>query len=129
MAQAIDRKTLLFAFLTGLCGNASLAVLTSSYVAFSIFPIIAFAFAIASLWQRYVEGPLSDNTGNCALALFFIGAFGYSAFIRAQYPAIGENLLQIFICLGLSFFVAMRLGMAKTSQEQTEQTPAPSLES
>ena len=72
MTNNIERKPLLLAFLTGLCGNATLATLTSAHVTFSIFPIIAFAFAISALWQAYIAGPMEGDTPRCALALFFV---------------------------------------------------------
>jgi len=113
MTNNIERKPLLLAFLTGLCGNATLATLTSAHVSFSIFPIIAFAFAISALWQAYIAGPMEGDTPRCALALFFVGALGYSSFLRAEFPDIGQNIIQIFICLGLIFYVALKLGLGK----------------
>ncbi|MFO6424191.1 YijD family membrane protein [Motilimonas sp. KMU-193] len=125
MTNTIERKPLLLAFLTGLCGNASLAVLTSAHVSFSIFPIIAFAFAISALWQAYVAGPMSGETPRCALAMFFIGALGYSSFLRAEFPDIGHNLVQIFLCLGLAFYVAVKMGFGQNAKadNSTEISP------
>ncbi|MCE2573561.1 YijD family membrane protein [Motilimonas eburnea] len=125
MTNTIERKPLLLAFLTGLCGNASLAALTSAHVNFSIFPIIAFVFAISALWQSYVEGPMAGDTPRCALAMFFIGALGYSSFLRAEFPDIGHNLIQIFLCLGLAFYVAVKMGFGQPNQSQkaTEAEP------
>ncbi len=116
MTNYIERKPLLLAFLTGLCGSASLAVLTSAHVAFSVFPIIAFVFAISALWQAYVAGPMSGETPRCALAMFFIGALGYSAFLRAEFPEIGQNLVQILLCLGLAFYVAVKMGFGQRNK-------------
>lgn len=64
-----ERKTLVLSLLAGLCGNATLAVLTSSAVAFSIFPVIAFALAVYCLYQEYLSKPMAEARRDC-LCLF-----------------------------------------------------------
>ncbi len=113
----IARKPLLLAFLTGLCANASLAALTVGQVAFSAFPIIAFALALYLLYQQYVEGPMEGATPICSAALFVVGALGYSSFLRVQHPEIGSNLIPVLVCLGLVIWVATKLGIGRKTAE------------
>lgn len=114
-----ERKTLVLSLLAGLCGNATLAVFTSSAVAFSIFPVIAFAMALYCLYQEYLSKPMAEGTPAIALACFLVGAFGYSAFVRAQVPDMGSNFLPLILALGLLFWVAYKLGIM-TPKAQTE---------
>ncbi|MBU5856743.1 DUF1422 family protein, partial [Vibrio cholerae O1] len=44
------------------------------------------------------------------LACFFVGAFGHSAFIKAQYPQEGSNFFSIVIVLLLIFWIGRKLG-------------------
>ncbi|MGR5065959.1 YijD family membrane protein [Photobacterium sp. DNB22_13_2] len=106
-----ERKTLVLSLLAGLCGNATLAVFTSSAVAFSIFPVIAFAMALYCLYQEYLSKPMAEGTPAIAFACFLVGAFGYSAFVRAQVPDMGSNFLPLILALGLLFWVAYKLGI------------------
>ncbi|KLV06130.1 MULTISPECIES: YijD family membrane protein [Photobacterium] len=112
-----ERKTLVLSLLAGLCGNATLAVLTSSAVSFSVFPVIAFALAVYCLYQEYLSKPMAEGTPAIAFACFLVGAFGYSAFLRAQTPEMGSNFLPLMIALGLLFWVAYKLGIMKTKAE------------
>ncbi|MGF1738875.1 YijD family membrane protein [Photobacterium satsumensis] len=114
-----ERKTLVLSLLAGLCGNATLAVFTSSAVAFSIFPVIAFAMALYCLYQEYLSKPMAEGTPAIAFACFLVGAFGYSAFVRAQVPDMGSNFLPLILALGLLFWVAYKLGIM-TPKAQTE---------
>ncbi|UTV27622.1 YijD family membrane protein [Photobacterium atrarenae] len=116
-----ERKTLLLSFLAGLCGNATLAVFTSSAVPFSIFPVIAFGLAVYCLYQEYLSKPMTEGTPAIAFACFLAGAFGYSGFMRAQLPDMGSNFLPLMITLGLLVWVAYKLGiMTPKKIESTE---------
>ncbi|HAD44146.1 MAG TPA: hypothetical protein DCF97_13610, partial [Plesiomonas shigelloides] len=50
--QKKELKPLLFALLTGFCGNASVGVLFNSHVTFSLFPLIALGLSVYCLYQR-----------------------------------------------------------------------------
>ncbi|OAN19224.1 hypothetical protein A3K86_00900 [Photobacterium jeanii] len=113
-----ERKTLILSVLAGLCGNATLAVFTSSAVAFSVFPVLAFALAVYCLYQEYLTKPMSEGTPAIAFACFLVGAFGYSAFLRAQMPEMGSNFLPLIIALGLLFWVAIKLGILEKKDDQ-----------
>ncbi|MEH6534537.1 MAG: YijD family membrane protein [Photobacterium frigidiphilum] len=115
-----ERKTLVLSLLAGLCGNATLAVLTSSYVTFSIFPVIAFGMALYCLYQEYLSKPMTEGTPAIAFSCFLVGAFGYSAFLRAQLPEMGSNFLPLMISLGLLFWVAYKMGIMKTPAKSAE---------
>ncbi|MBC7003228.1 YijD family membrane protein [Photobacterium sp. BZF1] len=114
-----ERKTLVLSLLAGLCGNATLAVFTSSAVAFSIFPVIAFALALYCLYQEYLSKPMAEGTPAIAFACFLVGAFGYSGFVRAQVPDMGSNYFQLIVSLSLIIWVAYKLGiMSPKSQSE-----------
>ncbi|MGF1682989.1 YijD family membrane protein [Photobacterium minamisatsumaniensis] len=112
-----ERKTLVMSLLAGLCGNATLSVLTSGAVSFSIFPVIAFALAVYCLYQEYLNKPMSEGTPAIAFACFLVGAFGYSAFLRAMAPEMGSNFLPLMITLGLLFWVTYKMGFMSTKTE------------
>ncbi|WP_159657665.1 YijD family membrane protein [Vibrio atypicus] len=105
-----EKKTLVLALVAGMCGDAMLSWLTMSEVSFSIFPLIALVLAVQTLYQEYLSKPVSEDIPLIGLACFFVGAFGHSAFIKAQYPDAGSNMLAIFITLGLLVWVAKKLG-------------------
>ena len=114
-----ERKTLVLSLLAGLCGNATLAVFTSSAVAFSVFPVIAFALALYCLYQEYLSKPMAEGTPAIAFACFLVGAFGYSGFVRAQVPDMGSNYFQLIVSLSLIIWVAYKLGiMSPKSQSE-----------
>ena len=114
-----ERKTLVLSLLAGLCGSATLSVLTSSAVAFSIFPVIAFALALYCLYQEYLSKPMAEGTPAIAFACFLVGAFGYSGFVRAQVPDMGSNYFQLIVSLSLIIWVAYKLGiMSPKSQSE-----------
>jgi len=105
-----EKKTLLLALIAGMCGNALLAGLTVSEVSFSIFPLIAMVLAVQSLYQEYLRNPVAEDIPLVGLACFFVGAFGYSAFLRAQYPETGSNFFAIIVTLVLMLWVGKKLG-------------------
>ncbi|MCG9751128.1 YijD family membrane protein [Vibrio brasiliensis] len=105
-----EKKTLVLALIAGMCGDAMLSWLTMSEVSFSIFPLIALVLSVQALYQEYLSNPVSEDIPLVGLACFFVGAFGHSAFVKAQYPDAGSNMLAIFITLGLLLWVAKKLG-------------------
>ncbi|SIO24534.1 YijD family membrane protein [Salinivibrio sp. ES.052] len=105
-----ERKFLLLALVTGICGSATLATLFVSGVAFSIFPILAFALSVHACYQLHERQPLTEGTPLIAFACFLVGAFGYSAFIRMQMPELGGNFFSILVAMALAFWVGHKLG-------------------
>lgn len=105
-----EKKTLVLALIAGMCGDAMLSWLTMSDVPFSIFPLIALVLSVQALYREYLSNPVSEDIPLVSLACFFVGAFGHSAFVKAQYPDSGSNMLAIFITLGLLLWVAKKLG-------------------
>ncbi|MDP2574848.1 hypothetical protein CW749_21815 [Vibrio sp. vnigr-6D03] len=108
--QGSEKKTLLLALIAGMCGNALLSALTVSEVAFSVFPLIALVLAVQNLYQEYLRHPVSEEIPMVALACFFVGAFGYSAFLGAQHPESGSNFFSIIVTLLLLVWVGKKLG-------------------
>lgn len=74
-----DKGTLVLAFITGLSINGSFSVLFSSFVPFSIFPLIALALAAWCLHQRYLNRAMPDGMPSIAAAFFLLGILVYSA--------------------------------------------------
>ena len=115
--RSSEKKTLILALIAGMCGDAILSWLTMSEVAFSIFPLIALVLAVQTLYQEYLSNPVSEEIPLVGLACFFVGFFGHSAFVKAQYPESGSNALAIFITLGLLFWVGKKLSDLNSAKE------------
>ncbi|WP_417618328.1 YijD family membrane protein [Oceanisphaera sp.] len=111
-SKTIRRKPILLALLVGLCGNATLATLSVSQLAFSVFPILALALAAHMLYQEYLSSPMEGDTPLCTLLAFLIGVFGYSAFLRTEFPEMGTNFLSVMISLVLIIWLALKMGVA-----------------
>lgn len=105
-----ERKTLVLAVVAGICGDALLSWITMSDVAFSIFPVIALVLSVQALYQEYLRNPVAEDIPLVGLACFFVGAFGHSAFIKAQYPDAGSNFFAILVSLLLLLWVGKKLG-------------------
>ncbi|SDH89155.1 Protein of unknown function [Vibrio xiamenensis] len=105
-----ERKTLILALIAGMCGDALLSWLTMSEISFSIFPLIALVLAVQALYQEYLRHPVSEDIPLVGLACFFVGAFGHSAFLKAQYPEAGSNFFSIMVSLLLLLWVGYRMG-------------------
>ncbi|WED21737.1 YijD family membrane protein [Vibrio sp. JC009] len=117
-----ERKTLILAVIAGMCGNALLSALTMTEIAFSIFPVIALVLAVQMLYQDYLKSPVAEEIPLIGLACFFVGAFGHSAFVKAQYPEAGSNFFAIIVTMLLMLWVGKKLGyVRKREQEQQEQ--------
>lgn len=104
------KKTLLLAVVVGMCSNALFSALTVSEVPFSIFPLIALVLSVQMLYQDYLRNPVSEDLPLIGLACFFVGVFGYSAFLKAQHPEVGSNFFSILITLLLLLWVGKKLG-------------------
>ncbi|KQB09811.1 YijD family membrane protein [Vibrio metoecus] len=105
-----ERKTLILALIAGLCSDALLSWITMSSVPFSLFALIALVLSVQMLYQEYLTHPVAEDVPLVGLACFFVGAFGHSAFIKAQYPQEGSNFLSIVIVLLLIFWIGRKLG-------------------
>ncbi|MDE1240032.1 YijD family membrane protein [Vibrio aestuarianus] len=105
-----ERKTLVLAVVAGICGDALLSWITMSGVSFSIFPVIALVLSVQALYQEYLRNPVAEDIPLVGLACFFVGAFGHSAFIKAQYPDAGSNFFAILVSLLLLLWVGKKLG-------------------
>ncbi|HGF7239072.1 YijD family membrane protein [Vibrio paracholerae] len=106
-----ERKTLILALVAGMCTDALLSWLTMSSVPFSLFALIALLVLSAQmLYQEYLAHPVAEEVPLVGLACFFVGAFGHSAFIKAQYPQEGSNFFSIVIVLLLIFWIGRKLG-------------------
>ncbi|OWS76833.1 MULTISPECIES: YijD family membrane protein [Pantoea] len=108
-----DKGTLLLAFITGLAINGSFSVLFSTFVPFSIFPLIALGLATWCLHQRYLNRNMPDGMPSLAAAFFLLGILVYSALVRAEYPDIGSNFIPTILMVALVFWIAMRFRRSK----------------
>ncbi|MBU5857089.1 DUF1422 family protein, partial [Vibrio cholerae O1] len=61
-----------------------LSWLTMSSVPFSLFALIALVLSAQMLYQEYLAHPVAEEVPLVGLACFFVGAFGHSAFIKAN---------------------------------------------
>ncbi|MXP56632.1 YijD family membrane protein [Pantoea sp. Mhis] len=104
-----DKGTLLLAFITGLAINGSFSVLFSTFVPFSIFPMISLGLATWSLHQRYLNRNMPNGVPSLAAAFFLLGILVYSVLVRAEYPNIGSNLIPIVLLIGLIGWIIMRV--------------------
>ncbi|MBA5764476.1 YijD family membrane protein [Vibrio sp. 404] len=112
-----EKKTLVLALIAGMCGDALLSWLTMSEVGFSIFPIIALVLAVQTLYKEYLSNPVSEDIPLIGLACFFVGAFGHSAFLKAQYPESGSNFFAIMVSMLLMLWIGKKLGYMSKSKE------------
>jgi hypothetical protein len=111
-----DRKNLFMALIAGVCGDAILSSMTMSEVSFSIFPWIALVLAVQTLYSDYLKRPVAEDIPLVGLACFFVGAFGHSAFLKAQYPHEGSNFISIILALLLLVWVGKKLGYMSKSE-------------
>ncbi|WP_087020487.1 DUF1422 family protein [Thaumasiovibrio subtropicus] len=119
---SVKRSILLFAFIGGVAGNASVAALTNSLVPFSIFPLLTFGFAMYSIYQTYVAAPYAEGTLTLSTGTFLVGAFGYSAFLRALNPELGSNFFSLILMLGILFWIAIKVGVMSPSSSKSNST-------
>ncbi|EGU36165.1 hypothetical protein VII00023_04157 [Vibrio ichthyoenteri ATCC 700023] len=113
-----EKKNLVLALVAGMCSDSLLSWLTMSEVGFSIFPIIALVLAVQALYQEYLNNPVSEDIPLIGLACFFVGAFGHSAFLKAQYPDAGSNFFAILVSMLLMLWIGKKLGYMSKSKEE-----------
>ncbi len=114
--QSSERKNLFMALVAGICGDQILSAMTMSEVTFSIFPLIALVLALQALYTDYLHKPASEDFPLLGLACFFVGAFGHSAFLKAQYPHEGSNFISIMVALVLTAWVVKKLGSSSKTK-------------
>ncbi|WP_261816246.1 YijD family membrane protein [Vibrio gallicus] len=105
-----DKKSLLFALISGMSISAFCASFTVPGFSFSIFPIICLVLSIQAIYQQYLKSPVTEDLPMLGLASLCIGFFGHSAFIKAQYPEAGTNFFAIIITMVLLIWIGNRLG-------------------
>lgn len=115
--RSAERKTLVLALIAGMCGDALLSWVTMSDVSFSIFPIIALVLSVQALYQEYLRNPVSEEIPLLGLACFFVGAFGHSAFVKAQYPDAGSNFFSVIVVLVLLLWIGKKMGFFSHSEK------------
>jgi len=118
--QVIPKKPLLLAMLVGICGDASLAVLTEAVVPFSLFPLMALWLSAYQLLQYYRQEPMVGNVPVCTLLSFLIGLFGHSALLKVQYPELGSNFFSLIMMLLLLALLSIKLGLTIGKQAAQE---------
>ncbi|MGY5451762.1 DUF1422 family protein [Agarivorans sp. MS3-6] len=106
----VRKSLLLLSFVAGLSGNASLAQFAVAGLSFSIFPIIAFVLAVMQLYQMYMHQDLSEDSPITSVAAFLLGALGYSAMLRAEFPDIGSNIVLLLVCLAIGLWLMFKVG-------------------
>ncbi len=115
------RSILLFAFLGGLAGNATVAALTNQSIPFSIFPLLTFGLALYCAYQAYTSSPLVEGIVSLAVGSFLVGAFGYSSFLKALNPELGSNYFSLMLMLALLFWICIKSGVtSKPSSKGSE---------
>lgn len=105
-----ELKNLVLALIVGMCCDAILSWFTMSEISFSIFPLIALVLSVQSLYQGYLQKPVSEDFPLVGLASFFVGIFGHSAFVKAEYPQSGSNFIAIVIVLVLMMWIGKKMG-------------------
>ncbi|WP_075183246.1 YijD family membrane protein [Pantoea sp. 1.19] len=109
VASHRDKGTLLLACITGLSLNGAFTALFSSYVPFSIFPLLTLALAAWCLHQRYLNRAMPEGMPSLAAAFFLLGVLVYSALVRVEYPDIGSNFIPTLLMVALVFWIVLKM--------------------
>ncbi|CAM3627584.1 YijD family membrane protein [Yersinia entomophaga] len=115
-----ENGTLILALIAGLAVNGSFAALFSSFVSFSLFPLLALVLAVYCLHQRYLNYPMPLGLPKLASACFLLGILAYSAIIRVEYPQIGSNFLPSILCVILVFWIFFKLKARKAAATESQ---------
>lgn len=102
---------LILALLIGVCGDATLSMLGSEVVPFSLYPVIALVLAARQLYHYYATVPMEGNLPLCTLLSFLIGIFGHTAWLRVVYPELGSNFFSLIVMLLLLAWLSIKLGI------------------
>lgn len=104
-----EKGTLLLALIAGLSINGTFTAVFSSFVPFSLFPIISLVLTIYCLHQRYQNRTMPVGLPGLSAACFILGVLLYSAVVRAEYPDMGSNFLPALLAVILVFWIGFRL--------------------
>ncbi|GAM78854.1 ATPase of the AAA+ class [Vibrio ishigakensis] len=105
-----DKKSLLLALISGMSISALLSAFSVPGFSFSIFPLICLVLSVQAMYQQYLKSPVAEDFPMLGLGSFFIGFFGHTAFIKAQYPDAGTNFFSIIVTMVLLVWVGRKLG-------------------
>lgn len=112
--NGLDYSALLLSLIVGVSVSASyIAIFKSGIVSFSLFPLICAVLAIYCLHQRYLTSEMPNGVAGLTVASAILGFLLYNIFIRIEYPQLGSNLLQTFICLTLVFWLMIKIDRNK----------------
>ncbi|CNI17212.1 YijD family membrane protein [Yersinia pekkanenii] len=115
-----ETGTLLLALITGLAINGSFNTIFSTFVPFSVFPLLTLILAVYCLHQRYLNFAMSHGLPVLASACFLLGILLYSAIVRVEYPAIGSNFVPSILSVVLVFWILFKLKSRKSVQTDVE---------
>ncbi|MDF7679384.1 YijD family membrane protein [Enterobacteriaceae bacterium ESL0689] len=112
-----DKYTLLLALSAGLSVNGTFSALFSSFIQFSIFPILSLLLTIYCLHQRYQNQSMPAGLPGLAAACFIFGVLLYSAVVRVEYPEIGSNFLPVLLSGIILLWIGPRLRHYRNAQQ------------
>jgi Protein of unknown function (DUF1422) len=115
-----ETGTLLLALITGLAINGSFNVLFSTFVPFSLFPLLTLILAVYCLHQRYLNFVMPHGLPVLASACFLLGILLYSAIVRVEHPAMGSNFVPAILSVVLVFWILFKLKTRKSVQTDAD---------
>lgn len=110
-----ETGTLLLALITGLAINGSFNAIFSSFVPFSVFPLLTLILAVYCLHQRYLNFAMPQGLPVLASACFLLGILLYSAIVRVEHPVIGSNFVPSILSVVLVFWILFKLKTRKSA--------------
>ncbi|MEQ9722422.1 YijD family membrane protein [Yersinia alsatica] len=115
-----ETGTLLLALITGLAINGSFNAIFSSFVPFSVFPLLTLILAVYCLHQRYLNFAMPQGLPVLASACFLLGILLYSAIVRVEHPVIGSNFVPSILSVVLVFWILFKLKTRKSAQTEID---------
>ncbi|WP_145509023.1 YijD family membrane protein [Yersinia alsatica] len=115
-----ETGTLLLALVTGLAINGSFNAIFSSFVPFSVFPLLTLILAVYCLHQRYLNFAMPQGLPVLASACFLLGILLYSAIVRVEHPVIGSNFVPSILSVVLVFWILFKLKTRKSAQTEID---------
>ncbi len=115
-----ETGTLLLALITGLAINGSFNAIFSSFVPFSVFPLLTLILAVYCLHQRYLNFAMPRGLPVLASACFLLGILLYSAIVRVEHPVIGSNFVPSILSVVLVFWILFKLKTRKSAQTEID---------
>ena len=117
-----EKGTLVLALIAGLSVNGTFTALFSTFVPFSLFPLLTLVLAVYCLHHRYQHIEMPEGMPLLSAACFLLGLLLYSAIVRVEYPQIGSNFLPSLLCVVLIFWIGFKL---RGRRRPTDETPTP----